>query len=52
MLHRGVATGGRGQGGHISTSISEPSKVQQLQFETSGILLYTGEQKLSEPKVS
>ena len=32
--------------------ISEPNKVQQFQFQTSGILLSTGVQKLYESKTS
>ena len=31
------------------TSISEPNKVQQFQFQTPGILLFTGVQKLYGP---
>ena len=41
----GVATGGPGVHGP-TTSISEPNKVQQFQFQTSGMLLFTGIQKL------
>ena len=40
---RGVATGG---------SISEPNKVQQFQFQTSGILLFMGIQNLYGPEMS
>ena len=49
--YRGVATGG-GVGGEGArgpwphTSISEPNKVQQFQFQTAGMLLFTGVQKL------
>ena len=35
-----------------STLISEPNKVQQFQFQTPGILLFTGVQKLYEPEIS
>ena len=46
---RGVAT--VGPGGHgPPTSSFEPKKVQQFQFQTSGVLLYTGVQKLYEPE--
>ena len=52
---KGVGTGGGGgwQGEHGSfTSISEPNKVQQVHFQTSGILLFTGVQKLCRPEIS
>ena len=52
---KGVATGGGGgsQGEHGSfTSTSEPNKVQQVHFQTSGILLFTGIQKLCGPEIS
>ena len=57
---RGVATvGGRGisgeggAGGHgLPTSISELNKVQQFQFQTSGILFFAGVQKLYAPEIS
>ena len=43
----------RGQGGSWPpTSISEPNKVEQIQFQTSGTLLFTGVQKLYEPEIS
>ena len=49
----GVATERAREGAMaISTSISEPNKVQQFQFETSGILLFTGVQKLCGPEIS
>ena len=44
-IYKGVATGvgGGEQGGHgRPTSISEPNKVQQFQFQTSGTLLFYG----------
>ena len=47
--------GGRGSGAGDpwpSTLISEPNKVQQSQFQTPGILLFTGVQKLYEPEIS
>ena len=48
----GVATG-RGAGGHgHPTSIFEPKKVSQFQFQTSEILLFTGAQKLYGPEIS
>ena len=48
----GVASGG-GQGGHgLPTSTSEPKKVQQFQFQTSGLLLFMGVQKLYRPEIS
>ena len=51
--NRGVATGGGWQGAMPRpTSISEPNKVQQFQFQTSGILLFTGFQKLYKPEIS
>ena len=34
------------------TSISEPNKVQQIQFQKSGTLLFMGVQKLYEPEIS
>ena len=34
------------------TSISESSKVQQFKFQISGILLFTGVQKLCGPEIS
>ena len=46
----GVGEGARGPWSH--TSISEPNKVQQFQFQTSGILLFTGVQKLYGPEIS
>ena len=51
---RGVASGGEGggAGGHGPlTSISKPNKVQQVQFQTSGILFFTSVQKLYGPKI-
>ena len=45
--------GGKGSGAGDpwpSTLISEPNKVQQSQFQTPGILLFTGVQKLYEPE--
>ena len=44
---RYIATGEGGQGGHAPpppspTSVSKPNKVQQFQFQTSGILLFMG----------
>ena len=49
----GKLGGGGGQGRHgCPTSISEPNKVQQFHFRTSGILLFTGVQKLYEPEIS
>ena len=59
--YKGVATKGGGGGGEDKvgargpwppTSISEPNKVQQFQFQTSGILLFTGVQKLYGPEIS
>ena len=50
---RGIATGGEGMGAmSLLTSISEPNKVQQVQFQTSEILLLTGVQKFCEPEIS
>ena len=34
------------------TSISKPNKVQQFQFQTSGILLFMGVKKLCGPEIS
>ena len=34
------------------TSISEPKKFQQFQFQTSGILIYVDFQKLHGPEIS
>ena len=34
------------------TLITGPNKVQQFQLQTSGILLFTGVQKLKGPKIS
>ena len=49
----GIATGGEGMGAmSLLTSISEPNKVQQFQFQTSEILLLTGVQKFCEPEIS
>ena len=42
----------RRQGVMAPTSISEPKKVQQIQFQTSGTLLFTGVQKLCKPEIS
>ena len=40
-------------GGHgPPTSISQSNKVQQFQFQTSGILLFMGVQKLYIPEIS
>ena len=55
--YRGVVTSG--PGGPCpplpplppSTSIFEPNKVQQFQFQTSGIMLLMGVQKLYRPKI-
>ena len=42
-----------GQGGQgPPTSISGPSKVQQFQFQTSEVFLFTGVQKLYGPEIS
>ena len=38
--------GGGGQGGHAPTSISEPNKVQQFQFQIQEILLFMSVWKL------
>ena len=43
--------GSKGDHG-LPTSISEPKKVQQFQFQTSGMLLFTGVQKLYGPEIS
>ena len=50
-ISRGVATGGD-QGGCMPppSLISEPNKVQQSQFQTSRILLFTGVQKYTNQK--
>ena len=49
----GIACGGVGMGAmSLLTSISEPNKVQQFQFQTSEILLLTGVQKFCEPEIS
>ena len=37
---------------HTQSSISEPNKVQQIQFQTSGVLLFIGVQKLYGPEIS
>ena len=37
---------------HTHSSISEPNKVQQIQFQTSGVLLFIGVQKLYGPEIS
>ena len=50
-LCRGVATGGT-RGPWPPTSISELNKVQQFHFQKSGILLFTGIQKLYGPEIS
>ena len=42
---RGVATGGT-RGAMTPTSISEPKKVQQFQFQVQGRLFFMGAQKL------
>ena len=48
---RGVVT--RGGGGRVVMAPStEPNKVQQFHFQTSGILVFTGVQKLYEPEMS
>ena len=48
---RGVATGrGGGAGGHTPPSISEPNKVQLVQFQTSNMLLFTGVQNYTDQK--
>ena len=57
--YRGAATGGPGgpggpggQGAMApSTLIFEPNKVQQFQFQTSGIMLFMGVHKLYGPKI-
>ena len=41
----GVVIGGWG------TSISEPNKVQQFQFQTVSVILFTGVQKLYGPNI-
>ena len=53
MTHsiRGVATRGPG-GAWPPTSISKPKEVQQFQFQTSEILLFTVFQKLYGPEIS
>ena len=51
----GGREGERGSAGGpcpITTSISKPNKVQQFQFQTSGILLFMGVQKLNGLKIS
>ena len=49
---RGVATGGA-RGGHGNpVSTSQQEKVQQFQFQTSGILFFMGVQKLYWPEIS
>ena len=46
-LFRGVATGGGGQGCYgTPTSLSESNKVQEFQFQTSGIMLFASVLKL------
>ena len=50
-LNKGVATE-MARGAMPLTSISETNKVQQFQFQTSGILLFMGVQKLYRPKIS
>ena len=43
----------RGQGGHCPpTSISKPNKVQEFQFQISGMLLFMAVQKLCGPEIS
>ena len=51
LYENGVATGGTGGGHDPPTSISEPNKVQQFHFQTSGIFLFTSVQKLHGPKI-
>ena len=51
LIYRGVATGGPG-GPWPHTPISKPKKVQQFQFQTSGILSFTVVQKLCGPEIS
>ena len=46
----GRGTGGQGDHGS-PTPISEPNKAQQIEFQTSGILLFTSVQKLYEPEI-
>ena len=43
---------GGGRGPCPPTSISEPNKVQEFQFQTSEILFFLGVQKLYRPKIS
>ena len=51
----GLTTGGEQEGipppPIPSTSISQPNKVQQFQFQTSEILLFTGIQKSYGPEI-
>ena len=55
MITTGISTGGGedggGQGGHPSNWISEPNRVQQFQFQTSGMLLFMGVQTLYGPEI-
>ena len=48
---RGVVTGRAGGHGSL-TLISEPKKVQQFQFQTSGVFLFTGVQEIYGPEIS
>ena len=56
LMCSGVSIGGRGSGGlgglWPPTSIFKPSKVQQFQFQMSGIQLFIGVQKLYGPEIS
>ena len=51
IVDRGVATEGAKEA-CPPTSIFVPKKVQQFPFQTSGILLLTGVQKLYGPEIS
>ena len=53
IITTGISTGGgEGVAGrHPSNWISEPNKVQQFQFQTSGMLLFVGVQKLCGPEI-
>ena len=52
LLMTGVQPLG-GLGGHGSlTLISEPKQVQQFQFQTSGVFLFTGVQEIYGPEIS